>query len=254
MGNAPSQPHVANGEVRIVGNTNACGGGARLLAPVGTDQFNAVAASMPCTQQEYLAILQVAAPLGEAVACQSALSKPSLGDQICAQLNAQIPSCAFSMNTVWVKECGGEYWEYSLTFRSRGGQMMMGVPQPQTMAGAPPPQQTMMVTVLADSRPGTVLQMQAPDGQPMQVTVPEGVAPGESFPVGLPPAVAAAAAPAPPAPAPGTTLHSIVVPPGTAPGETLQYTGPNGHTMQVVVPPGVLPGQSFEFSAPASQP
>lgn len=233
MGNAPSHPQIANGEVQIVGNTNGCGGELRL--PVAIAQFAAVSSSMPCTQQEYQTIVQLAAPLGVPVYCQNAFSKPSLGDQICQQLNATVPSCSFSMHTAWVKECAGEYWEYSLSFRTRAMQQVMqgGAPQPQTM----------MVTAPLGSTVGTVVRVQTANGQQMDVTVPNGVAPGIPFSVALPSMVA------PSTTAPAQTLHSIVVPPGTNPGEMLVYTSPDGRSMQVQVPERVQPGQSFQFNA-----
>jgi hypothetical protein len=63
-----------------------------------------------------------------------------------------------------------------------------------------------------DSGPGTLIQLQGPSGGVYQVPVPQGVAPGQSFPVQLPSAQAPApyAAPAaPPAPAYGSlAAHS----------------------------------------------
>ena len=118
MGNSPSQPSLVNGaqpsesQFTIIGNTNPCGG-SMLLLPVTVEQFSAVG-MMPCTQQEYQAILQLAAPLGEGQHCQSAWSKPQLGDEVCQRLNAQIPSCAFHVTTVWTVDCCvGKYWEHS---------------------------------------------------------------------------------------------------------------------------------------------
>ena len=73
MGNAPSQPHIANGEVQIVGDTNGCH--AQLHLPVPIEQFAAVAVSMPCTQQEYQTIVQIAAPLGASPANQVFFAK-----------------------------------------------------------------------------------------------------------------------------------------------------------------------------------
>ena len=233
MGNAPSQPYVANGEVKIVGNTNGCGG--QLVLPVAVEQFGAVATSMPCTHQEYEAIVAIAAPLGRPIPCQNGFSKPRLGDEICQQLNAQVLACTFSMNTVWVQECAGKYWEYSLTFRPRVAQQAgFGAPQPQTM----------MVAVPSGSTSGTVLEVQGPSGQLMHVTVPAGAAAGAMISVAVPHAVAPQSVVQS-----GHMLHSIVVPPGTMPGETLVYTSPDGRSMQVQVPQGVQPGQSFEFNA-----
>lgn len=232
-GLSPSQPYIANSEVKIVGNTNGCGG--HLKLPVPVEQFGTVAASMPCTQQDYQVIVQLAGALGQPNPCQNAFSKPSLGDEVCQQLNSQVISCIFSMVTVWVKECAGEYWEHNLTFRAR--------PVQQAAFAAPQPQ-TMMVAIPSGSSSGTVLEVSAPNGQPMHVTVPAGAAPGAMISVPVPQVVAPQ-----PVVHSGQMLHSIVVPPGTVPGEMLVYNSPDGRSMQVPVPQGVKPGQSFQFNA-----
>ena len=65
-------------------------------------------------EAEVARLVKLAAPLGEGQHCQSAWSKPQLGDEVCQRLNAQIPSCAFHVTTVWTVDCCvGKYWGHS---------------------------------------------------------------------------------------------------------------------------------------------
>ena len=89
------------------------------------------------------------------------------------------------------------YPEYLIKFRQEGVDQMRGAysqskPQPQqprpAQAVAPAPQQQqqqrlMQVIVPPNCGPGTTLQVQAPDGHRLQVTVPAGAMPGSSLSV-----------------------------------------------------------------------
>ena len=235
MGASPSHPSCQGGRVTLIGKTHPCDAG--LQQPVHLQ--------LPCSPQEYQTILSVAQRLGEGSHCQS-MSKPPLGDEVCAQLTVGIPTLAFSMRTTWVEDCSGKYWEYALTFQPRMMQQPMMTQQPMMMH---PQQQVMLVKCPPTGGPGSMLQVTTPQGASVEVVVPVGVQPGAEFQVAVP-----AAQPAPPQQlhAAAVPTMQVAVPPGTLPGSTLQVTGPDGCVLQVAVPAGVGPGQSFTFAVPAS--
>ena len=130
----------------------------------------------------------------------------------------------------------------------------------------------MDITVPDGVEPGQALLVTAPDGEDVEVIVPEGLGPGDTFQVAVdelatpqPQATEddedwgeeeeAAAAPAD-EPAAVAEEHEgqdgqvmdITVPDGVEPGQALLVTGPDGSDVEVVVPDGLGPGDSFQVT------
>mmetsp|Transcript_10855 Transcript_10855/g.25231 ORF Transcript_10855/g.25231 Transcript_10855/m.25231 type:complete len:221 (-) Transcript_10855:143-805(-) len=119
------------------------------------------------------------------------------------------------------------------------------IAQPQPVAQ---PASTMMsITVPAGCGPGSILQIQGPNG-PLNITVPPNVGPGATLQVDTGGAPAPAPAPAPVMAAPANTM-SVTVPAGVGPGSVLQVAGPNG-PINITVPPGIAPGTVLQVQVP----
>eukprot|EP00618_Florenciella_parvula_P008223 CAMPEP_0119532182 /NCGR_PEP_ID=MMETSP1344-20130328/45753_1 /TAXON_ID=236787 /ORGANISM="Florenciella parvula, Strain CCMP2471" /LENGTH=273 /DNA_ID=CAMNT_0007572627 /DNA_START=158 /DNA_END=974 /DNA_ORIENTATION=- len=120
--------------------------------------------------------------------------------------------------------------------------------QPQPVAQVAQPASTMMsITVPAGCGPGSILQIQGPNG-PLNITVPPNVGPGATLQVDTGGAPAPAPAPAPVMAAPANTM-SVTVPAGVGPGSVLQVAGPNG-PINITVPPGIAPGTVLQVQVP----
>ena len=150
-------------------------------------------------------------------------------------------------------------------------------PQPQL---APPPQplapgpQTLVVRAPPGAMPGSMLQVATPDGRLVQVIVPVGVSPGQSFSASVPPAQpppALAAAPAPiaaqphqpapkfdpmtgaPVPPPGEPARPPPLPmPAPAPAPPGAAKPPPPGVIRVIlrVPTAAEPGQRIRADLP----
>ena len=96
-----------------------------------------------------------------------------------------------------------------------------------------------------DMPPGAVggysITMVGPDGQQYQTLVPPGLMPDQFFVFHVP----ASAATAPP-----TQTMQVTVPSGVAPGQTIAMLVPDGKQYTMTVPDGLRPGQSFQFKLP----
>lgn len=96
-----------------------------------------------------------------------------------------------------------------------------------------------------DMPPGAVggysITMVGPDGQQYQTLVPPGLMPAQFFVFHVP----ASAATAPP-----TQTMQVTVPSGVAPGQTIAMLVPDGKHYTMTVPDGLRPGQSFQFNLP----
>jgi hypothetical protein len=101
MGAAPSQPSCVGGQVTLVAKSAPCSAG--LFEP------DLAMGGLPCTLQEYDAILNAARPLGQPAPCQNGCARPRTGDEVCLRLNASFPHLAFSVNTQWIQQCE-KYW------------------------------------------------------------------------------------------------------------------------------------------------
>lgn len=111
---------------------------------------------------------------------------------------------------------------------------------------------TVSVTVPAGAEAGSVLNVDAPDGQSLQVTVPGGLTPGMAFDAPFKAtggyggnAGYGAGGDVPVAPAPSAKL-AVTVPEGCEPGSQLSVTAPDGQSLVVTIPEGFAPGTTFE--------
>ena len=139
-----------------------------------------------------------------------------------------------------------------------------------TAIGATAPPAAAPITVSITCPPGHSAGMQVQVAHPtsgaMQVlTVPAGIAAGQSFQVqfaAAPAAVMAAPAPAAPVmaapmvvppPKPAGLTVSVQVPPGMGPGQQLQIAHPSsGQPFKLTIPQGVSAGMSFQVQLPAA--
>lgn len=108
------------------------------------------------------------------------------------------------------------------------------------------------VTVPTGAEAGSVLNVDAPDGQSLQVTVPGGLTPGMAFDAPFKTtggyggnAGYGAGGALPVAPAPAAKL-AVTVPEGCEPGSQLSVTAPDGQSLVVTIPEGSVPGTTFE--------
>ena len=95
------------------------------------------------------------------------------------------------------------------------------------------------VTCPDGSGVGDIILIEGPDGEDIEVEVPDGITPGDSFEFDL---------------AAGTRkTESMAVecPGGSAAGDILEVLSSRGETIEVMVPDGVQPGDTFEFVVPA---
>ena len=96
-----------------------------------------------------------------------------------------------------------------------------------------------------DIPPGVVgghsITIVGPDRQQYQTLVPPGLMPAQFFVFHVP----ASAATAPP-----TQTMQVTVPSGVAPGQTIATLVPDGKQYTMTVPDGLRPGQSFQFNLP----
>eukprot|EP01043_Picozoa_sp_COSAG02_P063921 COSAG02_NODE_9194_length_2294_cov_3.903886_2_plen_214_part_01 len=99
---------------------------------------------------------------------------------------------------------------------------------------------------------GTALVIEGPGGEDIQVVVPEGVGPGDTFEVdvggGGEEEEEAVAAPEQDEWTPRSGMMDITVPEGVGPGQALLITTPAGQDVEVVVPDGLAPGDTFQVS------
>eukprot|EP00930_Biecheleria_cincta_P023628 TRINITY_DN17041_c0_g1_i1.p1 TRINITY_DN17041_c0_g1~~TRINITY_DN17041_c0_g1_i1.p1 ORF type:complete len:532 (-),score=123.75 TRINITY_DN17041_c0_g1_i1:360-1889(-) len=164
-----------------------------------------------------------------------------------------------------------EYQTFSATMRFRVEQNrimkeLFG-PRPTTQAGtqeslsvedvegdvaARPTLGTVSVTVPEGAEAGSVLNVDAPDGQSLQVTVPGGLTPGMAFDAPFKATGGyggnggyGAGGAVPVAPAPAAKL-AVTVPEGCEPGSQLSVTAPDGQSLVVTIPEGSAPGTTFE--------
>ena len=101
------------------------------------------------------------------------------------------------------------------------------------------------LTMQVDMPPGAVgghsITIVGPDRQQYQTLVPPGLMPAQFFVFHVP----ASAATAPP-----TQTMQVTVPSGVAPGQTIATLVPDGKQYTMTVPDGLRPGQSFQFNLP----
>jgi hypothetical protein len=105
----------------------------------------------------------------------------------------------------------------------------------------------MEITCPDGSRPGDLILIEGPDGEDIEVVVPDGVGPGETFEY-----LEAGT---------GTDMQDtrlgspsrleITCPDGSGPGDLILIEGPDGEDIEVVVPDGVGPGETFEYDLEA---
>ena len=81
MGAAPSQPSCVGGQVTLVAKSAPCSAG--LFEP------DLAMGGLPCTLQEYDAILNAARPLGQPAPCQNGCARPRTGDEVCLRAPTQ---------------------------------------------------------------------------------------------------------------------------------------------------------------------
>mmetsp|Transcript_56811 Transcript_56811/g.122834 ORF Transcript_56811/g.122834 Transcript_56811/m.122834 type:complete len:288 (+) Transcript_56811:72-935(+) len=130
-----------------------------------------------------------------------------------------------------------------IQFKAPDGTMMqVAVPegkQPgeefEVRLGRPPDEsaQMMMLKVPEGCIPGQEVQFSTPDGAKMQVAIPEGKMPGDTFKVML-------GQSEPPA-----NTQRLTVPEGCKGGEEMQFDGPDGSRMRTTVPEGLVAGEEF---------
>jgi uncharacterized ubiquitin-like protein YukD len=94
------------------------------------------------------------------------------------------------------------------------------------------------VTVPSNSGPGQVMTVNVPSVGLMQVPIPQGCYPGQTFRFRVP---------APAQPQAQMQLMEIICPPHGAPGSSIEVQLPNGQRASVIVPPNARPGQPFRF-------
>eukprot|EP01044_Picomonas_judraskeda_P012470 COSAG03_NODE_1786_length_3522_cov_474.402279_1_plen_420_part_10 len=96
---------------------------------------------------------------------------------------------------------------------------------------------------------GQTLLVTGPDGEDVQVVVPEGVSPGDTFEVDVGGGGEdEAGAPDQGEWTPRSGMMDITVPEGVEPGQALLITTPAGQDVEVVVPEGFEPGDTFQVS------
>jgi hypothetical protein len=98
--------------------------------------------------------------------------------------------------------------------------------------------------------PGQALIVGGPDGQDVEVIVPEGVGPGDTFEVdvGGGGEEEEEAAEGQEDWTPRSGVMDITVPDGVEPGQALLVTAPNGEDVEVIVPEGLGPGDTFQVA------
>mmetsp|Transcript_57257 Transcript_57257/g.91030 ORF Transcript_57257/g.91030 Transcript_57257/m.91030 type:complete len:290 (+) Transcript_57257:41-910(+) len=101
-------------------------------------------------------------------------------------------------------------------------------------ARSAPPQELHFVAP-SDARAGAFVTLVGPHGDPIVVSLPENVKPGQPTSVWLGP----------------PTSFKVIVPDDTLPGQTIAFVTEDGKTLSTVIPPGKKPGDFFEICPPA---
>ena len=99
--------------------------------------------------------------------------------------------------------------------------------------------------------PGDLILIEGPDGEDIEVIVPDDVGSGETFEYDFEAGTGTDMEDArPESPTIGLELMMTVeCPAGSATGDVLEVMSPRGEPMTVIVPDGVRPGDAFEFEA-----
>lgn len=174
------------------------------------------------------------AALGKAEAEQQAAQQPA----ICNSTSSSAPAAPKPAPAELPPTFGGFN-----TFKPPPRTGGMGLFAPAS--GAANSMATFAAQVPEGAQAGSTISVTTPDGQHLQVSVPEGLGPGTSFDVSYVPLVK---------PQVGSSLEActtvskfcVTVPEGAQPGTQVTAMAPDGQVLVVTIPDGISAGNFFE--------